>query len=644
MESINIAMALTITHAFVSTKTDGADPTQVRPSNWNANHVISGTIDETYLAFTDITTANVSTTQHGLVPKLPNDATLFLNGTGNYTIPSGNSFDLTANHTFTGTNLFSGQTQLGLFPDCDNALVTIYQTMDGSENTSMVDIVATGGGFSNMTGIVSLTATNGDMDGVINLYLQTNNDTGTIGNMTAIFIDSPIVSTHVSTSYGLQIGNQTVGNQDAAYNIYSAGFTSVNVFEGSIGIGETAPSAPLVIKFDTGSGTQGVGIRMNAVSGDSGAGLGILWTDNADVLQMAQISGQDDDHWGGRMVFWTSPQTGNTPGGTLTERMRITSAGLVGINQISPQYQLDVGGNINFTGSLLQNGSPYSGSQWTLGESGLYFSGSNVGIGNINPGYQLDVQNTVDQSVAAFSNLDPTYYSMIGLVGTQHEYRIGVGNDSVTTFPVISKWFVYDATASAMRLVIDQEGSILFGGFSAGNEIFVYPNYLSIPNINDFSTSVIGSTGSTYYSYVITLVADQRESATSLSNSVENGPDIPGVDDYVLITLPSDGNTYNIYRIAGEGGTGFIGSQSGGTFHDDQTHAFGANPHSGDRSTGITFNPTSFTRCIYAVNGELVVGTNIGSYDVETRLSNLASAWQDDVLNVSLFQNFKHSE
>jgi hypothetical protein len=30
-----------VTHQFVSSKTDGADPTKVRPSNWNAPHVVS---------------------------------------------------------------------------------------------------------------------------------------------------------------------------------------------------------------------------------------------------------------------------------------------------------------------------------------------------------------------------------------------------------------------------------------------------------------------------------------------------------------------------------------------------------------------------------------------------------------------------
>lgn len=46
-------------------------------------------VDDTTLLFTDNTTNNVSTSKHGYAPKLPNDATQFLNGTGTYSVPAG---------------------------------------------------------------------------------------------------------------------------------------------------------------------------------------------------------------------------------------------------------------------------------------------------------------------------------------------------------------------------------------------------------------------------------------------------------------------------------------------------------------------------------------------------------------------------
>jgi hypothetical protein len=50
---------------------------------------ISHTHTEAGIVLSDVTTDNVSTTKHGFAPKAPNDATKYLNGTGNYSVPSG---------------------------------------------------------------------------------------------------------------------------------------------------------------------------------------------------------------------------------------------------------------------------------------------------------------------------------------------------------------------------------------------------------------------------------------------------------------------------------------------------------------------------------------------------------------------------
>lgn len=42
------------------------------------------------IQLSDIITNDVSITKHGFAPKLPNDATKFLNGTGEYSVPNSN--------------------------------------------------------------------------------------------------------------------------------------------------------------------------------------------------------------------------------------------------------------------------------------------------------------------------------------------------------------------------------------------------------------------------------------------------------------------------------------------------------------------------------------------------------------------------
>lgn len=66
----------------------------------------------------------------------------------------------------------------------------------------------------------------------------------------------------------------------------------------------------------------------------------------------------------------------------------------VGIGLTNPAFNLDIVGNINFTGALYQSGALYVSSQWTtVNTSNLWYSGSNVGLGTTNPQYKLHVEN-----------------------------------------------------------------------------------------------------------------------------------------------------------------------------------------------------------------------------------------------------------
>lgn len=80
--------------------------------------------------------------------------------------------------------------------------------------------------------------------------------------------------------------------------------------------------------------------------------------------------------------------------------------GKVGIGITAPNYNLDVSGDINFTGTLYQNGNPFvsgGGSVWELNGENVYRPSGNVGIGTSSPDAKLHVEGTieVDQKIRA---------------------------------------------------------------------------------------------------------------------------------------------------------------------------------------------------------------------------------------------------
>jgi len=88
--------------------------------------------------------------------------------------------------------------------------------------------------------------------------------------------------------------------------------------------------------------------------------------------------------------------------------------GRIGIGMSNPASLLDVAGDINFTGSLLQNGAAYVGSQWTTGSNSVItYNAGSVGIGKTpDASYALDVAGTINatnilingQAISAGSN------------------------------------------------------------------------------------------------------------------------------------------------------------------------------------------------------------------------------------------------
>ncbi len=119
----------------------------------------------------------------------------------------------------------------------------------------------------------------------------------------------------------------------------------------------------------------------------------------------------------GSSTFWTLSGIDLYPASTTYD---------VGIGTSTPSYKLDVGGDINLTGTLYQNGSEMQTGYWEQSDSNVYYNTGNVGIGTIGPGAGLDLVNATNTQ-PTFTASDDTGTELIRI---QNDGNVGIGTTS----------------------------------------------------------------------------------------------------------------------------------------------------------------------------------------------------------------------
>jgi len=366
---------------------------------------------------------------------------------------------------------------------------------------------------------------------------------------------------------------------------------------GRVGIGTNSPQGPLHVSSGT-AGDCRLILQADTDNNDEGDNPRIeFWQDGAIQESAIGMTSNRLNLWnsvssGGGIAFHTNTVDGWT---NAIERMTITSLGNVGINQTSPNYTLDVAGDINFTGTLTQNGSAYGGggsgsSPWVTSGNDISYTTGRVGVGTTSPDANLHVEGNVYMS--SNLNVGPTVSATLAYqqqgkfqasdaqASDYFGYSVSISGDGNTAiigaYQEDDTGFVYEAGAAYIFTLSGgtwtQQQKIQASDRQAGDR-FGYSVSLS----SDGNTAIIGAyredTGGSEAgaAYIFT-----RSSGTWTQQQKIQASDIQAVDYFgYSVSLSSDGNTALIgaWREdtgASNAGAAYIFTRSSGTWTQQQ--------------------------------------------------------------------------
>lgn len=278
-----------------------------------------------------------------------------------------------------------------------------------------------------------------------------------------------------------------------------------NTNTNNVGVGNTTPRYKLDIQ-GTANNAQ---IRFGMDSSDSGGFLfsiqpshatfaaGASWSNFGWTARAMNASSITSDN--GTLRFYTN--TGLSPGAgfTPTERMRISTAGLVGLGTVTPTSRLHIVSGTDTSTSMLNldtgvhggtqmwvygNTNNESGMEMSVYRSGVYTprfavnsaghvslqpnGGGNVGIGTANPGYGLEVVGA-SQWIARFKKTDNTNGGILidSTPGFNPNLALSVNgtpkwylNNNATNSDTLQFW---ESTGTQPRFTLTQAGTLGLG-------------------------------------------------------------------------------------------------------------------------------------------------------------------------------------
>jgi hypothetical protein len=412
---------------------------------------------------------------------------------------------------------------------------------------------------------------------------------------------------------------------------------------GRVGIGTSTPGATLDVANNTstnirvtnnaGNTAFNTGILLsNGTAGDPGAYSPGIAFDVGGGGGRAAIYTRRDASLGGNFIIATD----NTSG-VSAERLRITSAGLVGIGTSSPAERLDVAGNIQVKSTAV-SGSPYivfnskegaGGVERTVGQItagaeaidgwGLRFftrpnglaiaerlritSAGNVGIGTTSPQGKFVVSNGGANGLEFYPEGTPNTNTIVSYNRSTNLYR-------TLKFESSDYSFTNGTTTFAN---IDSSGRLLVGTSSARNNFF-----------NSTGTALIQAEG--------TASGSSRGMVSIVNNSTSNdGPWLllnkSGGASIGSNTLVSNNQTLGVLGFGGNDGSEFV---TAAIIVGEVDGTPGANDMPGRLVFSVTADGSALPTEAMRINnaGELLVGytTDNGAYKLQVNSQIFATS------------------
>jgi hypothetical protein len=326
---------------------------------------------------------------------------------------------------------------------------------------------------------------------------------------------------------GLDVGQEINGNgiinlrDNKDLRLFTNGTEAVRIKNtGNVGIGTTSPGTKLHVGIGSGA-TVDTAYQIVA-DGSAISGIQIL----SGATQSGRLVFGDSSNNDIGIIKYDHSDNSLQTIVNAAERMRIDSSGNVGIGTTSPDFELDVAGNIGMDNKLYHNGdhNTYIGFEHddiklrTGGVDAITVNSSqNIGIGTTSPSEKLDVNGNIAVSGSVQKQISTTHHTFtFGAAGSaSQDYWIPFIGNSELAAPNVTHRTIAPYTGILKKAIVHStiaygtSAQVRFHRIDNGTaSVFVNDN-----STDDVTTNVTADMSTAYSSVAFDFTTDNTFSA-----------------------------------------------------------------------------------------------------------------------------------